>query len=348
MGQNVIVLTWESYSSDYQKIFQNHDRIRIIFVPPLKILYRLFTYSRFRRLQIVFFYCLFRPRLVFLLGQKAIAFGAFPLLKLRIPYLYLNDEFPSCWGPERLREEKAYSLCAQAIIVPDPGRIEPLRQELNLPQPKPDFCTVYNAPIYRDDRRFEQSLTDVFPFPGLADHPFVLNAGSVADWSQIPELMVSTYFWPKQYILLIHSRSSNGLDHYRQTLSHLDNERIIWSSTFLSDDDLTFLIQSAHVTTALYRDIGPNIRHVGLSSGKISRSIAAGTPVICSNFPSLHFIQEKGMGICVDHPVEIGPAIQHISENRTQMSANCINFARENFSLPAMSKDLYPILNRLN
>src|SRR5205085_2075180 len=98
--------------------------------------------------------------------------------------------------------------------------------------------------------------------------------------------------WPAKAVLLIHTRGGLDVVNYRRSLDHLrDYGRVFWSFEPVTPAELNDLIVRAFCTLALYRNLGPNIEKLGMSSGKIMRSIVCGTPVITSRFDSLLFIE---------------------------------------------------------
>jgi glycosyltransferase involved in cell wall biosynthesis len=156
-----------------------------------------------------------------------------------------------------------------------------------------------------------------------------IHAGTIGDWSQVPEILSSVSYWPEDAVLLLHnSRARDEFIRYRKWVSHLDNpERVFWSSDRLLEDKLNSLISACTGSFALYRNDGPNTEQVGTSSGKLMRSIVCGTPVITSPFESLKFVTREGLGIQVTHPAEMPAAIDNLTRNRESYRQQCARFA---------------------
>lgn len=240
--------------------------------------------------------------------------------------LYLNDEFPSYvprdkWSARHLAAARRVA----AIAVPDEIRAGQLRRELELEESTPIF-ELPNCPAHLDvsGRDFRAEL-------GLPAHArFFLFSGALADHMQFPEILSSVPSWPADHVLVINGRTQEETAAARRTFSHLDLPgRVYWTQGGLSEPDLHRLIRDATGAFALYRNSGPNLELVGLSSGKLSRSIALGTPVIASRLGSLAFVEAAGIGVCVRHPVEIAEALRQIECERASMSECCRRVAAE-------------------
>jgi hypothetical protein len=156
-----------------------------------------------------------------------------------------------------------------------------------------------------------------------------VNAGSLTDWAQVPEILASVSYWPAEAVVLLHnSRASRDeLASYRRQLSHLDNpERVFWSPDLLPENMLNSLVRYCTGSFALYRNTGPNFEQIGASSGKLMRSIVCGTPVITSNFDSLNFVSKEGVGLQVTHPSEIPGAVENLIRNTERYRTQCARF----------------------
>ena len=268
-------------------------------------------------------------RCVFSVGQIGSYIGCIISRASRCPYVLLNDEFPSSWvflGQTIWTAlERWGAHHAHVIVIPSEDRQNRLAEELRLESSTP-FVTIRNTP----------NIT--LPLPQMDWHrrmhiPYgkkiFLQAGALADWTQVPELLVGIGCWPDDAVLLLHSQTPDEAARYRQQLSHLDNhERVFWSFEPLSEAMLHSLISSCSGNFALYRNTGPNLELVGTSSGKIMRSIVCGTPVITSSFKSLEFVSREGVGIQVSHPLDIPTAITNLMRNQESYRSQCLLFAK--------------------
>jgi glycosyltransferase involved in cell wall biosynthesis len=248
----------------------------------------------------------------------------------RCPFIYLNDEYPSQWTPNLwgALEKKAMERVSM-IIVPGEERFAPLCGELAI-DPATPHASLPNIPVIdRSPERIDWHKKFQIP----ENRKFFLHAGSIADWAQIPEIMDSLPSWPEEAVLVLHGRNREESERYRRQTSRKDIPgKIFWSMSPLKEDDLHSLISTADGTFGLYQNLGPNIEHMGLSSGKIMRSLACGTPVIASNYASLSFIKDNDLGILVDHWNEIPDAVKGIMDNLPMYRENCADYYRTRIS----------------
>jgi glycosyltransferase involved in cell wall biosynthesis len=322
LGWQVDLYLWETKSNSYEDAFSDNVQIHYFTDPPPSRLNQVrpalqsLRYSWLRK----------RYHLVFGLGQIGIHIAHTIAQANHCPLVYVNDEFPSCWGQTYWQQaEQTAATAVDFVIVPDAQRFLPLAQELPISQ-KP-YVGLPNVPVV------EAALTDI-DWPtrlGIpADRPVFLHAGSVADWAQIPEMLCTLPHWPEESVLLVHSRSSQCLDDYRQQLSHLNIPgRVFWSCEPMTSNDLNSLVGFCAGSFALYRNTGSNIEYMGTSSGKLMRSVACATPVIASRFDSLAFVETEQIGHLVKHPCEIPAAIQSIIDCQSTYRQNCRQFYRE-------------------
>lgn len=264
------------------------------------------------------------------LGQFGGIVGRAMALVSRCPLMYLNEELPSAWPQTLLtRLERVALRRADLLVSPDGTRNPQLLYELNLPPDTPTGV-LYNLPVLER----EPPAIDWHQRFGIPrDKQIVLHAGSVADWSQVPEVLATVPSWPQEVVLLLHSRSSSENRQYRRTLSHLDTPgRVYWSDEPLPEDELHSLIAASLACLGLYRVSSVNVELIGYSSGKIMRSLVCGTPVIASAIPSLDFVTEEGVGVQVRHPSEIAQWLPLLMAEREAYGRRCRTFTREQIS----------------
>lgn len=281
---------------------------------------------------------------VFGLGQIGIHIARSMSLIARCPLVYLNDELPSCWPPTVwTRLERQAAARADFLVSPDLKRNTRLLQELDLSEDTPNGA-LFNTPI------IEGSLPKIDWYQRLGIPPgkhIVLHAGSVEDWAQIPEVLVSVPTWPHHAVLLIHSRGSDAAEKYRSSLSHLQVDgRVFWSEAPLSARELHSLIAVSTACLGLYRNTGPNIELVGYSSGKILRSLVCGTPVIASSIPSLDFVTANELGMQVSNPLEIAEHLPRLVGEREVYRERCLKFATSEISFGRAWEEFSAAVNR--
>jgi glycosyltransferase involved in cell wall biosynthesis len=318
----VDVFLWERPVVDYHEIFPATVRLRYE-VTPKPIFYG----SRPIRLTARFVSCR-NYECAFGLGQIGSYLGAVISLVSRCPLVLLNDEFPSMLGASQWSAlERWAAQRANVIIVPSADRISHLAEELGLSDQRKRFLEFRNAPKVSLplEKRDWHALLGIPPGQRI-----FLNAGTLNDWGQVPEILSSIVYWPPDSVLLLHSPAPERDGRYRQQLSHLHIQgRVFWTSTPLSDKLLNSLAAHCNGSFALYRNMGPNDLLVGAASGKLMRSVMCGSPVIASSFDSLRFVSREGIGVQVRHPSEIPAAIQELIGNEGTYRERCLAFATQ-------------------
>jgi hypothetical protein len=316
----VDVFLWEQPHVDYYEIFPKTVRFRYEVMPnrifygmrPIRLTARFMSSTNYD--------CTFG------LGQIGSYLGAVISLVSRCPFVLLNDEFPSAFGRSQWAGlERWAAQRATIIIVPSADRIPHLAEELGLSDKEKRFVEFRNTP--KVSRHLEKR--DWHALLGIpSDKRIFLNAGTLGEWSQVPEILCSMVHWPSDSVLLLHSRTSEKEGSYRQQLSHLDIPgRVFWTSAPLSNELLNSLVAHCNGSFALYRNMGPNDLLIGTSSGKVMRSVMCGSPVIASSFESLRFVSQEGIGVQVCHPSEIPAAIQELTRNEQAYREKCLSFA---------------------
>jgi glycosyltransferase involved in cell wall biosynthesis len=250
----------------------------------------------------------------------------------RCPFVLLNDEFPNVYEKSRwVTLQRWAARRANVIVVPSDDRRGILTEEMGLNTCKP-FVTLRNTP----ELILPSAHIDWRQVIGIPHGKKVfIHAGYIGDWAQVPEILGSVSYWPKDAVLLLHSsRSQDAISSYRREISHLDNPgRVFWSSGLLTEDKINSLVGSCNGSFALYRNDGTNTEYIGTSSGKLMRSIVCGTPVITSSFESLKFVAKEGLGIQVRHPAEIPAAVDNLIRDEDNYRGRCARFAESEISL---------------
>ena len=319
-GWTIRLFLWEGDTcTDYRSLFPQNLSIEYVTMYTKR--------ARLRIGELGFRFFRYSYACVFSVGQLGSYVGRIISMASKCPLVMLNDEFPSQVGQSIWTYlEKWSAHRANVIIVPSDDRKDRLIYEFDLEREKP-FVTIHNTPEV-DQPLAELDWHSRFGIP--QSKRIFLHAGLLHDWAQIPEIMTSVRHWPKDLVLLLHSKSGDGAVSYRREFSHLqDPERIFWSFEPLSEGMLHSLISSVSGCFALYRNWDINTELIGASSGKLMRSIVCGTPVITSSFKSLEFVTRAGIGIQVNHPFEIPPAVHDLDNNAERYRKQCLLFSAE-------------------
>jgi hypothetical protein len=326
----VDVFLWERPDVHYHEIFPATVRFRYEVLPK-----RILHGMRPIRLTARFMRCT-NYACAFGLGQIGSYLGTVISLASRCPLVLLNDEFSSHFGHGHWDAlERWAAKRANVIIVPSAERIPHLAEDLALSDQRKRFVEFRNTP--KVSRPLENR--DWHALLGIpSGQRIFLNAGTLGDWAQVPEILSSTVQWPSDSVLLLHSRTPEQEGSYRQQLSHLHVPgRVFWTSAPLSEKLLNSLVAYCNGSFALYRNMGPNILLTGTSSGRLMRSVMCGSPVIASSFDSLRFVSREGIGVQVCHPSEIPAAIQELIGNERAYRERCLSFATREVKLEQQS-----------
>jgi glycosyltransferase involved in cell wall biosynthesis len=245
-------------------------------------------------------------------GQAGIILGGKLSQKLGVKFICLNDEFPSISvSPIWKQNDIKYTGLADELIIPDEVRIPVLKEQVQF-SAKTRFWVLPNIPLEKD----------VEHIPNISwqerlniTNKYMVYAGGISEENNI-ELMLAAFHYAKTNIyLIVIGKAGKYKNRY------LNHHRIIWIEERLNDDELHSLIQQAVCSICYYNDFS-DLEYVGKSSGKIMRSLLVGTPVITTNFNSLKFIEDEGMGLLVTTPVELTSAIENIEAKLTIFKDN--------------------------
>ncbi len=261
--------------------------------------------------------------LVFAIPQKDL-FLAYQLKRfLNIPYICISDELYSLsdtllnmrnW---KLREKKAHQH-ATATIALSKDRAEFIRQENKLGESHRFFVIPNSAsgPCQSVKANFYEKR-----FP-VENKTILLHLGSLASLHS-QELIREAEAWPDRYALIFQGRSAHMLEGQSQ------KKRIFFNREVLPEEAVSEAVRSAHIGIGIYHQ-GWAYGHVGFASGKLGVYLKNGLPVIFLKQASFNFIEENGLGICVERITDIPAAADRIMERYEFYRANVKKFYDEN------------------
>ncbi|MBF2064959.1 MAG: hypothetical protein IGS39_11135 [Calothrix sp. C42_A2020_038] len=323
MGWSVDLYLWEEKSDCYDNLLPDTVNINYLKDSKFSLQSKL---NQIRSILLAFqFQSLDKYYCVFGLGQIGAYLANIIAKSSKCPFVYFNDEFPSCWLDSHWAKlERQAVRDAVMIVLPDPQRFYHLSKELDV-STKPN-AFLPNIPIQNlsvEKINWHEKLR--IPKDSIP----ILHAGSIDEHKQIPEILASVPYWHEKAVLILHSRFNEGLKIYRKQLSHLEVDgKVFWSYEPMSERQLNSLVSYCAANFALYRNTGPNIEYTGFSSGKLMRSLIFGSPIIASKLSSFAFIKDYRLGVLVNHSVEIPAAIEEIIYNRQVYSQNCLDFCQ--------------------
>lgn len=259
--------------------------------------------------------------LVVSVGQTGNALGGRLASAKDCPSIVMIDEFPDIYTGSAWRAMEAEACRASTlIVVPDESWFPKLCEKVDGLDDTP-WAVLPNCPLSEDFAHLDTGdWHKRLGLPSEAD--IFLQAGGRYPCLQIVESLVTVPQWPEGSILLVNGKPDPH--NPWEAMQHLDCPGKIFNNESLFETrEFHSLVSSCTACFGLYRN-QVDLDRVGKSSGKIMRSLGCGVPVIASNYFSLKFIEEMGLGILVDHPNEIPAAVLTLSENREEFSTRCL------------------------
>jgi hypothetical protein len=255
------------------------------------------------------------------IGQVGTVLGGKLAFKKNKPFYYLSDEFPNISYLTIWRDaEKKYALTSKFWVVPDETRLKVTQQQIT-GLDKIQGYTLPNIPLKDSENNYAE--VNWHEKLGLAlSQKIVMYAGGIDKENNIEQLLTVFPFTNEKFILVM---VGNGKQYKKNML--YKHPRIIWIENALTDEELHSLIRYSVCNICYYSDI-MDLEYVGKSSGKIMRSLLMRTPVITTNFKSLQFITDDGMGELITQPFELIEALNKIENYR----ANYVAQIEENIS----------------
>lgn len=246
-------------------------------------------------------------------------------LELLLSHELITDE-------DRILKEQERRLVGKVafVVSPDAERAEILSRDSGVPLEK--IVCVPNSPLGSAERKRSNYLRERFNIP--SDATIILHAGSLSVWSCVPELIKSTQDWPDDWVLVCHVRN----DWYKLNQDYIHAlhclakpGRVIFSFDPLPRKEYPMLVQSADIGVAFYNVqdgstlTKDNIRHIGLSSGKLAYYLQAGLPVLVNDNPSLsRLVKTHECGEVSENPASTAESIRGIIRNYGRYSSNSI------------------------
>lgn len=328
-GFNIDVFVWEKKGIDYSNYF--NERVNIVYNTDTKpgFLDKISATPRAEQLKKNYrkqFSSTKTYDAVVGVGQIGSSV-AHMMCKNKIPLIIFNDEFPSTWDNSTGWEDDERNAIKNAslVVVPDINRVKPLMDDVGNYNAR--SFALPNIPT-ADDVIPEINWSIKLNIPH--NQKMVLSAGTVADYTQTPEILTTVPYWPENYCLVLHERNKERLPFISRLYEHLYiPDKVFWTEGQYPENVLNSLIMYSSINVALYRNLGPNVEYMGFSSGKIMKSIALGVPVITSGFNSLKFISENKLGVNIVHPSDLSSAIKEIRDSGFNYKENCLRFYKE-------------------
>lgn len=245
--------------------------------------------------------------------------------------LLFEDETETDYERElKARERQAVSGC-DLFLLQDEGRRDAFCLENGVAAHACELVPV--APVDAHPPRTDYLRDRLGLGPDVA---IVLYQGSLYDWSCRHEFEELASYWPDNVRLVIHSREAPRRRMRKYMAAMEAGGRIRFTAEPVSPPELAVLTASADVGLASYRTspdnwyTGDNLKHIGLSSGKISYYAMAGLPVLARSLPSTDRVLEAGgFGASYAKLADSAGALQRILASRDAMGRAARRFYEE-------------------
>ncbi|MCK4793218.1 MAG: hypothetical protein KAV87_56330 [Desulfobacteraceae bacterium] len=253
-----------------------------------------------------------------------------PLIYVSFEILF-RDELSLQWEITFKEKEIRASKHVSLVLVQDEERARVLGRENqfssnqlvlipNAPPPKP----IPSSNYLREKLKIS------------ADRRIVLYAGSLEGWSSRDFMMEMVLDWPREYVLVLHSRAGTN-ERMKRFFERLEETgKIHISRNILPQDRLVELMASADFGLAPYRPTpeglwsGKNIYHIGHSSGKVAYYAMCGLPIIASDLPIYRKeFAEYNCGRIYQSTGAVGQILPELDENYDHYSRESKRFYEE-------------------
>lgn len=245
--------------------------------------------------------------------------------RLHIPLVYLSfeiffrDELSSRAEIKEKQHECTASQFADLVIIQDRWRAQLLAAENGLSLEQFEYLPVSPGGAQRVQksdylrRRFDLSERQTI----------VLHSGSFAEWTYAYELLENVTTWPKDFILVVHTRyKPSWTNRCVQAIQQAKLPNVVLSTDPLPMDEYEQLVASADIGLVLYKPVPPsryeqkNIQTIGLSSGKFSSYMKYGLPVISIGQRSYaQLLADYAFGENIDSFREMSAALNRVRSN---------------------------------
>jgi glycosyltransferase involved in cell wall biosynthesis len=255
--------------------------------------------------------------------------------RLNVPIIYyslellLSSELSTIEEKRIKPQELMISKKSKFIIIYDLERAKLLSKDNDIPIEK--FVIIPNSAPGSARRNKTRYWHNKFNLS--AEKRIVLYTGSLGEWTGVSEIIESAIFWPRDWILVVHTRdNSESSDEYEKLKRIPNNGNVYFSVKPVPRLEYDALIDGADIGIAFYKIVpgSPftmnNITFMGLCSGKLAYYLRSGLPVIINNVTSASdFVIQEKCGVSVTSKDEVSQAISTIAMDYEKFSQNSLD-----------------------
>ncbi|WP_254966834.1 hypothetical protein [Cyanobium sp. CH-040] len=270
-----------------------------------------------------------------------------------IPYALLSYEIFFECETSQIFKRPEIEACRKIkfAISQDPKRSELLSRENHISRDK--IIEVPVSPrgrlILRDRRHgTSESKGGIRERYQIKHQKIAILVGSTDGWSMTNKIIASTKDWPSKWCLFIHDRYGLRAEEIEK-LKARGGHNIYFSTESFSDiDDVSTMLLEADVGLAFYQPTyqnqweGRNLKHLGLSSGKIASYLRAGLPVILNRVGQYsRLIRTYEAGIISPRPSLLPCILNRITDHELAiMSKNALRLYQKKINIERHKKHL--------
>lgn len=274
-----------------------------------------------------------KPNLFIGMGSKGLFVAWLLSLLTSKPFFYYNLEFyTSAKRPLRHRIwntiERAFLKRSKLLIIHDERRCKIYKELIGYQDIK---CALFpNTPISVNIKEADiKYIKSTFKIKD--DKKYLVYSGGLYPKVGLEKLCDCLNLLPEQWCLIL--QSYDGVDKISRTdyiLRYISSSRLIINPNPLTPSEYGALLSMCHIGIAFYRGIDPNMRNVGLSSGKIAAYWKYGLPVLVNDIPFYKelFVQNKGGAIYDKYENIAHPLLNVINDYEDHRQAALIHFEK--------------------
>jgi len=208
-----------------------------------------------------------------------------PLVYMSFEILF-SDDVDNDRDAELMRLERAACQRSSLVLMQDDERAQAFCRETSFPHER-----VFTVPVAPPPQPIGKSdyLRKNLKIP--PDKRIVLYCGNLQSWASRDELAELVSYWPDEYCLVIHNRSTVQRTVQRFLDRLTETGKIFISAEPVGRKEMGALVSSADFGLAPYKPVpgdlwtGNNLYHLGFASGKVSYYALCGLPILARPLP---------------------------------------------------------------
>jgi len=219
--------------------------------------------------------------------------------------------------------ERHFSRKAAYVFTQDAMRVAFLEKDLNVSRDK--FKLIFNSPIGKTIENRADYFRDTFKIS--RESRIVLCIGSLMREHLIPDIVESTQYWDKKFVLVLHGWfSDKSLLEFVQQQQEKSPDRIYISDRLFDHWDKYIPFQSCDIGFVGFSFETKNLKYAAGSAGKIFDFLRTGKPIVAFDSPGMAvLIEGNGAGFVYSDVQDISKALSKIDANYDSIRQKCFS-----------------------